>query len=160
MICDHSVRIDIRELAKLVDAIPDVVPFEGERIATEWTTTPFGGRRQWFLCPSCDRRCAILYRRGAGPLWGCRVCMNGRHLSEHMSPQDRRYHKAFKIRKRLGQTSGGIAVPFPEKPKGMHWKTYHRIRAAALRLENEIMRHTLKGSKFERYLEVIDTDTS
>lgn len=37
------------------------------------TPCPFGGRRWWFLCPTCDQRRARLYRR-PGRFWECRVC--------------------------------------------------------------------------------------
>lgn len=104
MICDHTAQIDIRKLPKEVRPLPDVIHFEGERIVTTWTSMHFGGHRQWFLCPSCDRRCAVIYSIGGGSLWGCRICMDGRYACEHKSPQDRRFQKAFKIRKRLGQT--------------------------------------------------------
>lgn len=56
-----------------------------------------------------------------------------------MSPQDRRLHAAFKVRKRLGQKQGGIVAPFPLKPKGMHWRTYECIRSAAAREELSIV---------------------
>ncbi len=139
MICDRTSQIDIRKLAKMVSAIPEAIDFAGERFVTTWTDTTFGGRRQWFLCPSCDRRCAIIYRKGDGPLWGCRVCMNGRYLSEHLSTNDRKLHKAIKIREMLGQREGGIMAPFPSKPKGMHWKTYNKIRGISQAIEREIL---------------------
>lgn len=138
MICDHTAQIDIRTLPQKARPIPEVVHFEGERLVTTWTCTAFGGQRQWWLCPSCDRRCAILYRRGAGPLWGCRVCMGGRYASEHKSVEDRMIHKAVKIREKLGQIKGGIVAPFPQKPKAMHWKTYLRLRAQAQEIENRV----------------------
>ncbi|MGS4916308.1 hypothetical protein [Mameliella alba] len=138
MICDRATQIDIRELVKLHGPLPEVIDFEGERLVTAWTCTAFGGRRQWWLCPSCDRRCAIIYRRGTGPLWGCRLCMGGRYASEHKSVQDRRIQKATKIRKKVGQTSGGLTAPFPIKPKGMHWRTYDQLRAEAQEIEKRV----------------------
>lgn len=139
MICDLKTHIDIREVARKAGALPAIIDFDGERIVTTWTRTNFGGQRQWFLCPSCDRRCAIIYPRGNGPLWCCRICGNGCYLSEHMSPKDRKLHKAFKLRERLGQQKGGIIAPFPPKPKGMHTKTYDRLRENALKTEREYL---------------------
>lgn len=139
MICDRSPQLDARKLAKLFRPLPEVFPFEGFMLSTTWTETNFGGQRQWFLCPSCERRCAVIYRNCAGPHWGCRICLKGRYLTEAMSPKDRRLHAAFKLRERLGQTKGGILVSFPPKPKGMHWRTYERIRSAASKNESEIL---------------------
>jgi hypothetical protein len=42
--------------------------------------------------------------------------------------------RALRIRERLG-SKGGIDDPFPEKPKGMRWKSYHRLRAREARLQ-------------------------
>ena len=145
MICDVADHVDFRALIRgLGSDLPDVFWFEGERFVTDWTQTAFGGRRQWVLCPSCDRRCAILYRKPASKLWGCRVCMDGRYRSEHLSPKQRRLHKAFKIRRRLGQPDNNTLKPFPEKPAHMHWRTYEAIRAEALQREEEIKREDVE----------------
>jgi hypothetical protein len=42
----------------------------------------------------------------------------------------RRMSQAQKIRKRLGG-SVNLDEPFPEKPKGMHWRTYRKLGARA-----------------------------
>lgn len=159
MICDCTPQIDIRKLANLVDAIPDVFNFEGERIVTTWTPNNFGGRRQWFLCPSCDRRCAIIYRRGNGPLWCCRVCGDGRYLSETESPRQRKLQKALKIRQRLGQIDPALVLAFPTKPPGMHATTYERIREDAEARELEIVLEDLaemRGRSVEEVLREFD----
>ncbi|MBN2282751.1 MAG: hypothetical protein JXO48_02565 [Deltaproteobacteria bacterium] len=36
--------------------------------------------------------------------------------------------KASNIRRRLGGSGDLIGVPFPSKPKNMHWKTYWKLR--------------------------------
>ncbi len=35
-------------------------PIAGD-VEIDWTCLPSGGKRPWFLCPSCGRRCAVLY---------------------------------------------------------------------------------------------------
>ena len=139
MICDHTTQIDIRKMPKHLRPLPAVVFFDDTRLETTWTITNFGGQRQWLLCPSCERRCAIIYRADSTPRWGCRLCLKGRYRSEQMSPKDRRLHAAFKVRERLGQTKGGIVARFPPKPKGMRWRTYEDIRFAALQNESKIL---------------------
>ncbi len=140
MICDSTEQIDIRKLRRLMTTVPDVFEFEGERIVTTWTKMHFGGARQWFLCPSCDRRCAIIYRVGNGPLWQCRVCGNGKYRSDSMSPHGRRLRQAIKLRNRLGQDSGGILRTFPKRPKRIHKKTYTEFMAKAIKLERQILK--------------------
>jgi hypothetical protein len=52
-------------------------------------------------------------------------------------------HGTRKIRMRLGG-NGDIFDAFPDKPKGMHWRTYDRLRSAhdvaAERLTGGLMR--------------------
>ncbi len=38
----------------------------------------------------------------------------------------RAVHRAQDIRRRLGASANRME-PFPEKPKGMHWRTYERF---------------------------------
>ncbi len=42
----------------------------------EITTTPchFGGERWWFCCPSCGRRCRVLYKPPQALYFSCRLC--------------------------------------------------------------------------------------
>lgn len=146
MICDFADKIDFRELRRSMGRpLPDTIWFKGERFVMEWTDTAFGGRRQWVLCPSCDRRCAIVYRDARGKRWGCRICMNGRYRTEHRSPKDRRRLKAFKVRRKLGQQDNNLGKPFPEKPHHMHWRTYEAIKGEALRRECEIIQEAARS---------------
>ena len=70
-------------------------------------------------------------------------------------PQDtqRTITRAQPTRKRLGGFEG-IDDPFPPKPKGMHWKTYHKLEAAdemaAQRLDAMLMGFIAKFVKFKR----------
>ena len=90
-----------------------------------YTDQHLGGRRSWFLCPGCDRRCAILYRRH-GDL-ACRKCHDLSYESQRLSRSDRLTLRAQRIRHRLGG-SGNLSKPFPERPSGMHRRTYERLR--------------------------------
>jgi hypothetical protein len=85
------------------------------------TFTPcrFGGKRSWFLCPECWRRCEVLYgvtRRGN---FACRVCQRLAYASEAESPIDRCWRQQRKLEAQLTEHGG--------PPKGMHRKTFERI---------------------------------
>ncbi len=42
----------------------------------ESTPCNYGGKRWWFLCPDCGRRCRILYLPSNQVYFSCRVCHN------------------------------------------------------------------------------------
>jgi hypothetical protein len=106
-----------------------------QRVPLTWTNVHLGGRRPWFKCPVssygkyCGRRVAKLYL--AVDLFACRHCWGLAYASQQESESDRDpgLNRAQKIRIRLGGT-GSMLAPFPPKPKGMHWRTYHRLRNA------------------------------
>jgi hypothetical protein len=95
-----------------------------------WTPCNLGGKRPWFVCPGvvsgryCDRRVAILY--SAGRYFLCRHCYDLTYRSKQASDRLGPLHKARRIRQRLGG-SANLMEPFPERPKGMHRSTYHRL---------------------------------
>mgnify|MGYP001350202295 CR=1 FL=1 len=93
----------------------------------EWMDCTFGGRRAWFLCPvvGCGRRVAILF---GGSIFACRHCHNLAYECQREADDDRAMRRADTIRRRLGWGSG-IANPEGGKPKGMHWRTFNRIKA-------------------------------
>jgi hypothetical protein len=97
-----------------------------ETVALEWTACNFGGERPWFHCPGagCGRRVAVLY--GPGRYFLCRHCYDLRYESQREDKTLRALRRAQKIRERLGG-SANMLEPFPEKPKGMHLKTYMRM---------------------------------
>lgn len=97
-----------------------------EPVHLTWTGCNFGGERPWFVCPGagCGRRVAILY--GPGRYFLCRHCCDLTYESQRENAMYRALHKAQAIRERLGG-SANMTEPFPERPKGMHWKTYERL---------------------------------
>lgn len=94
-----------------------------------WTQCNYGGRRQWFLCPSCNRRVAVVY---GGKYFRCRHCHNLTYSSQQESQDDRLRRKARKIRGKL-DVSNNLAEPILFKPKHMHWTTFDRLRREANR---------------------------
>jgi hypothetical protein len=100
-----------------------------QRVAITWTACRFGGRRPWFCCPGqyCGRRVALLY--GARRLSACRRCYGLAYASQQEAVHYRLLGKAQKIRRRLGG-SANMLEAFPDRPKGMRWLTYDRLRRA------------------------------
>ncbi|OZA17971.1 MAG: hypothetical protein B7Y02_02040 [Rhodobacterales bacterium 17-64-5] len=129
MICEQLPQLRVRDLGEISSGGAFVY---GIWVTITQTPCHLGGHRNWFLCPLCDRRCAILY------LLHCRKCIDGRYRVELLIPRHRKITKAIRLRARLGQTSGGTLVPFPPKPKRMRWHTYLRLRAKGLELEDQI----------------------
>jgi hypothetical protein len=99
-----------------------------QRIGYEWTPQHLGGRRRWFRCPDCGSRCAILYL--SGRRFRCRECSHLSYHSQQVSGHWRAVSQAQSIRMRMG-ASGNLMLPFPDKPKGMHWTRYHRLQDRA-----------------------------
>jgi hypothetical protein len=97
------------------------------RVPIDWTACNFGGRRPWFVCPGlhCGRRSALLYLSGGYFL--CRRCQELSYASQRERDSSvPALHRCQRIRTKLGG-SPNMREPFPDKPKGMHWKTYWRM---------------------------------
>ena len=62
-------------------------------------------------------------------LFACRRCYGLAYASRRKALYFRDIDKALKIRTRLGG-SAVMSERFPDKPKGMHWQTYERLRRA------------------------------
>jgi hypothetical protein len=102
-------------------------------VRLQWTPCNYGGSRVWFHCPveHCGQRVAILYANGSV---ACRSCRQLTYQSQQDSAKYRALHRAEDIRQNLGG-SPCIVDPFPEKPQGMHWRTYERLALEATRAE-------------------------
>ncbi len=96
-------------------------------VRLEWTACNLGGQRAWFLCPAqgCGRRVAILY---GGSVFACRHCHKLNYQCQRETNDDRAARRADKIRERL-KWDAGILNGNGRKPKGMHWRTFERLRA-------------------------------
>jgi len=108
---------------------------EPQQIRVSWTPCHFGGARPWLHCP-CGRRVARLFKGLVG--YYCRECFdNPRYASQTKSTQGRLHFEACKLRLRLGGIAS-LTAPFPDRPRGMHRKTYARLRRRAAKLEARI----------------------
>lgn len=103
-----------------------------QHVPITWTACALGGRRPWFLCTAyaggrrCDRRVAKIYLSNS-PIFACRHCNDLAYASQFEQIGYRGIGQAMKIRMQLGG-SPNLLDPFPDKPKGLHWRTYHRLR--------------------------------
>lgn len=96
-------------------------------VRLDWTPCTLGGRRAWFLCPAqgCGRRVALLYNGGG--IFACRHCYRLAYACQRESADDRAARRADRIRARLGWEPG-ILNGQGDKAKGMHWRTFDRLR--------------------------------
>ena len=84
------------------------------------------GRRWFLVCPRCGRRRARLYLpRADWPAFQCRVCARLAYHSQRLAPNDRLFHRARVLTRRLGADFDATAG-YPPKPPRMHWRTYER----------------------------------
>ena len=110
----YRFRRNVGEWRDIDDSIP---------LAT--TQCYFGGERIWFSCPGCGQRAAKLYLYS--PYFRCRRCCGLPYASQQETVLDRASRKARKLRRKLGN-GGGIGDPIWKKPKGMHWRTFERLK--------------------------------
>ena len=85
------------------------------------TACAFGGSRQWFICPCCSRRVAVLIL-DAGSV-ACRHCLDLTYASCNEDLIGRSWRK----RRKYVEKMGGDGNRPTRKRKGMHWRTWERL---------------------------------
>jgi hypothetical protein len=105
------------------------------RVGLTQTLCNYGGSRPWFLCPLCGKRVAVIYNRKMD--FSCRHCCDLVYASQKENRIDRQYRKARKLRCQL-KVSQDFAVPVLFKPKGMHQKTFDRLRWKSINVERDL----------------------
>jgi hypothetical protein len=108
-------------------------PFRRGRdlILLDFTPCTYGGQRPWFLCPKdCGQRVARLYWTENG--LGCRHCAGLSYRSQSEAEYDRALRRAWNAYGQTASLSWWLRYPrvdqFPDKPKGMHWSTYGKLK--------------------------------
>lgn len=121
------IRVDALQVELVYSYTAVGLPAESIRQAVVLETTPctLGGSRSWFQCPDCSKRVAVIY--GKGRLFACRQCKGLAYASQREGSEDRATRQANRIRKQLGWPVGIFNGP-GDKPKGMHWTTFQRLK--------------------------------
>jgi hypothetical protein len=103
---------------------------KGCQVALVQTPCNFGGLRHWFICPNwqCGRRVTTVYIVDGEP--GCRHCHKLAYACQAETAVGRAQGRQRKIRRRLGM-GPNLSEPIVQKPKGMHWRTFRRLRDQA-----------------------------
>lgn len=97
-----------------------------DRIGYRWTPCHYGGSRLYLVCPHCQRSCMAVY--GCAP-FACRKCHDLAYPSETTSGAFRLYDTGQAIAHKMAGQFVALDEPFPDRPKGMHHKTYAAKRA-------------------------------
>ena len=100
-------------------------PYENTVQLTQ-TACNYGGVRHWFRCEYCRGRVGVLYFSNGQ--CACRKCFRLASKSERETWHDQQFRKANNLRDLLGWKPG-IAHADGYKRKGMHWKTFYRLKA-------------------------------
>ena len=120
-----SIRVEFQSMA-LSYRVKSTGEVVDQRVLTQTSPCHLGGQRHWFTCPRCSKRVAVLY--APGRYFACRTCSELGYSTQKESAGDRAASRANKLRKRLGWAPGFLNGD-GGKPKGMHWKTYWRIKS-------------------------------
>lgn len=97
-----------------------------EFLPVEWEPCRFGGKRPFFLCPRCSRRCLTIYLYGYP---ACRCCSCLAYPSQLEDALDRAWRRVRTLQDRLGWQDGKIGP----KPKGMRTRTFGSLADAIFR---------------------------
>lgn len=119
-------------------------------IKISYTKCNFGGERPWFNCPACTKRIAKIYF--GGNYFFCRHCYNLTYRTCQISGNrnDQAIDRLLKIIKKFEcdpvspmETIGWV----PDKPTGMHWRTYRRLKMEYFRAQREWHESFLGGCR-------------
>lgn len=97
------------------------------RVSLTTTRPHFGGVRWWFICSVKGTRAAKLHLPSGSDKFASRLAFGLAYKSQNETFSDRMLTKSQDIRRNIGG-SASLFDPFPDKPKGMHWMTYWRLR--------------------------------
>jgi hypothetical protein len=105
------------------------------RFYLDWTECNLGGHRAWFKC-RCGRRTSKMFapkrsiqnKGGKSDSWACRHCHGIEYDSQYQSATSKKIARCWRIAGKLGLKEILIDPDEIERPKGMHRKTFERLR--------------------------------
>ncbi len=115
---------------RIVDSInvsvkDDRITIDGQDIFIEWWPCPLGGKRPWFHCPSCNKRCCKLYKENTS--FACKTCLNLVWKVWHLRPKKRALRRAEKVFSKVKFDFNRKG----DKPKWQRWPTFERLEVEA-----------------------------
>jgi hypothetical protein len=93
-----------------------------QQMQTQTSPCHLGGQRHWFTGPRCSKRVAVLC--APGRCFACRTCCGLAYATQKQGAGDRAASPTCASARAPGILNGD-----GDKLKGMHWKTYQRIKS-------------------------------
>ena len=87
----NSILLTVKPPNKVRLQYTSTTPFNGAKkdhdyiVYLDSTPCNYGGKRWWFLCPKCHRRCRVLYLAPGFTYFICRICGNLSYESQQES---------------------------------------------------------------------------
>ena len=123
-----------------------------QTIRTSETPCNYGKLRTWLHCPQCGRRVFRLYYYDNTYCNGARIHIFTCRQCQHLTYQARRERgfdlysdRAYKTARKMGGATNGWRDDPPDKPKGMHSRTYMRLLGKWETATNLAMADWLRG---------------
>lgn len=103
----------------------------------QYTLCNLGGQRAWLTCPLCGKRVAVLYFRRY--YFYCRTCQNLNYASSQETNDEtaKGLRQIKKLKKKLKAADTTVNSPIPDRPKGMHHRTYNELVEQLRQAENK-----------------------
>ena len=141
-----GVEVEVNRLVLRYQCGADSLDRQDVELPILWTSTGchYGGCRIWFQCPACYQRAAKLYLQAS--TFVCRTCSRLPYQSQSESRTDRAARKSARIRMQL-QAERNDAVSMLPRPKGMHRRTFVRLKNCLVEAE------TIRLLPFKKWLE-------
>jgi len=106
-------------------------------------TTPcnYGGKRWWFLCPSCNRRCRVLYNTISTNIFACRLCHNLTYESQQKGKTY--WHLLYKVMAEGSKLQNEVARTRTSKKKIRLLRQLDKLGSDL----NSAIKHRQKGGR-------------